>query len=179
MTSESELLRRTRNGDESAFGELYARHSPAVYRYALRMSGSEAAAEEVVQEVFMQVVKGCRGFDASIGRLASYLYGVARNTLARIAPDRGEIPIGEMEFTEDEPDPLEDLDRAQRLEAVRTAVASLPLAFREVVVLCDLEQLSYAEAAETLGLETGTLRSRLHRARKLLLEKLSRKGVRA
>jgi len=179
MTSESELLRRTRNGDEAAFGELYARHSPAVYRYALRMSGSEAAAEEVVQEVFMQVVNGCRGFDASIGTLSSYLYGVARHTLGRLSPDRGEIPIGGMEFAEDEPDPLEGLDRAQRVEAVWTAVASLPLAFREVVVLCDLEQMSYAEAAETLGLETGTLRSRLHRARKMLLAKLSRTGVRA
>lgn len=178
MTGESELLRRTRNGDDAAFGALYARYSPAVYRYALRMSGSEETAEEVVQEVFMQVVRGCRGYDASIGTLASYLYGVARHTLARVAPDRGEIPIGEMEFAEDEPDPLDGLDRAQRVEAVRTAVASLPLAFREVVVLCDLEQMSYAEAAETLGLETGTLRSRLHRARKMLLEKLSRTGVR-
>jgi RNA polymerase sigma-70 factor (ECF subfamily) len=179
MMNESELLRRTRSGDEAAFGELYARHSPAVFRYALRMSGSDSAAEEVVQEVFLQVVRGCRGFDASIGSLASYLYGVARHTVARLGPDRGEIPIGEMEFAEDEPDPLEGLDRAQRVEAVRAAVASLPLAFREAVVLCDLEQMSYVSAAETLGLEIGTLRSRLHRARKMLLEKLVRTGVRA
>ncbi len=60
MSHQSELLRRTRSGDKTAFGELYARHSPAVYRYALRMSGSEGVAEEIVQDVFLQVVRGPR-----------------------------------------------------------------------------------------------------------------------
>jgi len=179
MTHEAELLRRTRNGDESSFGELYARHSPAVYRYALRMSGSEHVAEEVVQDVFLQVVKGCRGFDPSLGALSSYLYGVARHRLARMAPDPVEIAIEDSDFVDGEIDPLEGLSRAQQVEAVRAAVQSLPLVYREVVVLCDLEQVSYAGASETLGVEVGTVRSRLHRARKMLLEKLIRSGVEA
>lgn len=179
MFNESELLRRTRSGDEAAFGELYARHSPAVYRYALRMSGSESVAEEIVQDVFLQVVRGCRGFDPGIGSLSSYLYGVARHRLTRLWPDPAEVPLEDMDFAEEEIDPLEGMDRAQQVEAVRAAVQSLPLVYREVVVLCDLEQMSYAGAAETLGLEAGTLRSRLHRARKMLMARLIRSGVRA
>jgi RNA polymerase sigma-70 factor (ECF subfamily) len=175
---EAELLRRTARGDESAFGEVYARHSPAVYRYALRMAGSQELAEEVVQDVFMQVVKGCRGFDPAIGPLSSYLYGLARNRLARLWPEQAEIPLDDFDLAGDEPDPLEGLSREQQVEAVRAAVGSLPLAYREVVVLCGLEEMSYAAAAEMLGVETGTVRSRLHRARKMLLKKLERSGVR-
>lgn len=175
---EAELLRRTARGDESAFGEIYARHSPAVYRYALRMSGSQDMAEEVVQDVFMQVVKGCRGFDPGIGPLASYLYGLARNRMSRLWPDQAEVPLEDFDLAGDEPDPLEGMSREQQVESVRAAVSSLPLAYREVVVLCDLEEMSYAAAAEMLGVETGTVRSRLHRARKMLLEKLKRNGVR-
>jgi RNA polymerase sigma-70 factor (ECF subfamily) len=174
---EAELLRRTARGDESAFGEIYARHSPAVYRYALRMTSSQDMAEEVVQDVFLHVVKGCRGFDPAIGPLASYLYGLARNRLARLWPDQAEVPLEDFDLAVDEPDALEGLSREQQVEAVRTAVGGLPLAYREVVVLCDLEEMSYAAAAEMLGVETGTVRSRLHRARKMLLEKLKRSGV--
>lgn len=176
--SEAELLRRTAQGDESAFGEIYARHSPAVYRYALRMSSSQEIAEELVQEVFLQVVRGCRGFDPSIGALSSYLFGLARNRLARMWPDPAEAPLEDFDLAGDEADPLEGLSREQQVEAVRAAVGNLPLKYREVVVLCDLEEMSYAAAAEMLGVESGTVRSRLHRARKMLLEKVVRSGVR-
>jgi RNA polymerase sigma-70 factor (ECF subfamily) len=135
-------------------------------------------AEEVVQDVFMQVVRGCRGFDPAIGPLASYLYGLARNRLARLWPDQSEVPLEDFDLAGDEPDALEGLSREQQVQAVRAAVGSLPLGYREVVVLCDLEEMSYAAAAEMLGVETGTVRSRLHRARKMLLEKLKRSGVR-
>jgi RNA polymerase sigma-70 factor, ECF subfamily len=69
-------------------------------------------------------------------------------------------------------DPLDDLTQKERIEALRRAVVTLPRRYREVVVLCDLEEVDYADAAAALGCPIGTVRSRLHRARGLLLEKL-------
>jgi RNA polymerase sigma-70 factor, ECF subfamily len=71
-----------------------------------------------------------------------------------------------------EDDPLADLTRSEMIESVRQAVMALPAHYREVVVLCDLHEMSYAEAAQVLSCAVGTIRSRLHRARYLLIEKL-------
>ena len=68
--------------------------------------------------------------------------------------------------------PLDDLSRTETVESVRRAVLSLPERYREVVVLCDLQEMNYVETAEVLGCAIGTVRSRLHRARGLLIEKL-------
>jgi RNA polymerase sigma-70 factor (ECF subfamily) len=176
---ERELLKRTQSGDEAAFEILYARHQAPVFRYALRMSGSEATAEEVVQEVFLALIHGARGYDPAAGPLRSYLYGMARHALARLR--RSERSHDELDESAvpDGDDPLADLAREESLARVRAALAALPEHYREVIVFCEMEEMSYLEAAEVLGVPAGTVRSRLSRAKALLLERLSRQGVRA
>jgi RNA polymerase sigma-70 factor (ECF subfamily) len=146
------------------------------------MSGSEAVAEDVVQETFLVLMRDGRNFDAGRGSVSAYLYGIARNHVLR-AFDRERALVrfddeGE-DFTEaphanlvTRPDPLGDLTRAESVERLRQAVLALPGHYREVVVLCELHEMSYVEAAEALGCAVGTVRSRLHRARAMLAEKL-------
>lgn len=175
--AEALLLQRLQAGDQAAFDELYGRFQPRIYRYVLRMAGSPEAAEDVVQEVFMGLLKAARGFDPAIGSLGSYLYGIARNLLLR---QRGG---GFEEELEDVPasagDPLDGLEQSEQLERLRAAVGALPAHYREVVVLCEMEEMDYAEVAEILGCAVGTVRSRLNRARGLLLERLARERCRA
>jgi RNA polymerase sigma-70 factor (ECF subfamily) len=157
-------------GDESAFAALYRRRQGAVYRFALHMSGSASVAEDVTQEVFLELMRDPAGYDPDRGALASYLYGMARNLVLRAGRGRGTGPVPAQEPSAG--DLLADLTRKEAIEAVRRAVLSLPPRYREVVVLCDLEEMEYAGAAEALGCAVGTVRSRLHRARALLAGKL-------
>ena len=168
-------------GDEEALALLYRRRQGNVYRFALQMSGSKPIAEDVTQEVFLFLMREGHVFDPERGTLSAFLLGVARNhVLRRMRVDQVLTPIGD----DDDEDaglpvstmdvrPLDDLARAETVELVRKAVLSLPPKYREVVVLCELQDLSYEEAAEILGCAIGTVRSRLHRARGLLLEKLN------
>jgi RNA polymerase sigma-70 factor (ECF subfamily) len=180
--SDDELLRLMVAGDESAFVTLYRRRQGGIYRFALQMSGSQAIAEDVTQEVFMVLMSEARNYDPAKGSLVGYLYGVARNHVLRsLSRDRSFVSIGEG-YEEDaetahkqlvaQADPLGDLTRSEMIESVRQAITALPSHYREVVVLCDLHEMSYAEAAQVLGCAVGTIRSRLHRARALLIEKL-------
>lgn len=185
--SDDELWRLLRAGDESAFVALYRRRQSGIYRFALRMSGSESTAEDVVQEVFMILMRGDGRYDATRGSFSAYLFGIARNqVLRRFEKDRFLAPLNE---SNDETevalhpsliahyDPLGDLTRQETIEMVRQAVQALPVHYREVVLLCDLHELSYAEAATALGCAVGTVRSRLHRARLLLVERLGAQQV--
>jgi RNA polymerase sigma-70 factor, ECF subfamily len=174
---EAQLLSRTQSGDERAFEILYARHQPRVFRYALRMSGSETFAEEVVQEVFLALIHGARGYDPHSGPLRSYLYGMARHALARQRRDDWRFEDLDGDAYTLDGDPLEGLTRDQAVVRLRHALAALPTHYREAVVFCEMEELSYAETAEILGVPIGTVRSRLNRARALLLDRLSRQGV--
>jgi RNA polymerase sigma-70 factor (ECF subfamily) len=178
--SDETLLRRAAGGDEEAFVILYRRRQASLYRFALHMSGSTTIAEEVTQEVFVAVIRDGRRFDESRGAAASYLFGVARNHVLKILErDRAYIgldddradaaPAGE--------DLLSDLTRAQAIGNVRKAVLELPAVYREAVVLCDLEELTYAEAADILGVPVGTVRSRIARGRAILARKLSSPGA--
>lgn len=184
MRSDEELLRLSLAGDESAFAALYGRRQAGVYRFALQMCGSESVAEDVTQEVFMALIReSAAQFDASRGALSSYLYGIARNqVLRRLERERHFVPLDDEQEGADaaaaaerfvsRPDPLLEMARAETIESVRQAVLALPAHYREVVVLCELHEMSYAEAAEVLGCAVGTVRSRLHRARALLVERL-------
>jgi RNA polymerase sigma-70 factor (ECF subfamily) len=182
IPSDDELLRRMLAGDEEAFAQLYQRRQGGIYRFALRMSGSEALAEDVTQEVFLALMKEACHFDAARGPLSSYLFGIARNqVLRRLERDRFYAPLLEESENGDGPqpellaapgDPLGDLTRSETIEAVRQAVLALPAHYREVVVLCDLHEMSYTEVAAALSCAVGTVRSRLYRARALLVQKL-------
>jgi RNA polymerase sigma-70 factor (ECF subfamily) len=177
--SDGDLLRLLSGGDEKAFLEFYRRHQGVVYRFALQMSGKTEIAEEVTQDVFVVVMKSALRYDSGRGSVAAFLYGIARNFVLR-ALDRERPYVTVL----DDPaadygdriqarqDILGDLAHNERLETLRKAVLALPPAYREVVVLCDLHERDYAEAASALGCAIGTVRSRLHRARALLAEKM-------
>lgn len=177
--SDGDLLRLLSGGDENAFLQFYRKHQGAVYRFALQMSGKTEIAEEVTQDVFMLVMKSASRYDSERGSVAAFLYGVARNLVLRaLEQERPYItvlddPDGDYaEQATAEQDVLSDLAHGERIETLRKAVLALPPAYREVVVLCDLHERDYAEAASVLGCAIGTVRSRLHRARALLAEKM-------
>jgi RNA polymerase sigma-70 factor (ECF subfamily) len=174
LPSDEHLLTRLTAGCEESFTALYRRHQGRVFRFALEMSGSTAVAEEVTQEVFLGVLNGAVRHDPARGRVSSLLMGVARNQVLRsLSRDsRYTADPAEGDRPSREADALANLTRREAIEAVRQAVLSLPPNYREVVVLCDLEEMDYGEAAEALGCPVGTVRSRLHRARALLTGKL-------
>jgi RNA polymerase sigma-70 factor (ECF subfamily) len=141
------------------------------------MSGKPELAEEVTQEVFLTVIRDGKRFDENRGTVLSYLLGVARNQVLKVLErDRAYIGLEDetAELAQAGNDVLLDLTRAETIENIRQAVLELPALYREAVVLCDLEEISYAEAAVTLEVPIGTIRSRLARGRSLLAQKLSR-----
>jgi RNA polymerase sigma-70 factor (ECF subfamily) len=175
------LLKRSGKGDENAFAELYRRHQGPLYRFAVRMTGNSWAAEEIVQDVFMTLVREPKKYDVERGTLGAFLYGVARNRIMK------HIERTPRDLSLDEKDPAAQESHGQlheqmtparwaelreRRDHVRAAVVELPPEFREAVVLCELEEMSYEEAARALDCPVGTIRSRLHRGRALLLAKL-------
>jgi RNA polymerase sigma-70 factor, ECF subfamily len=178
--TDDDLFIRIHSGDEHAFVSLYRRRQGAIYRFALHMSGAETVAEDITQEVFLTLLRDGGGYDPERGSLAGYLFGIARKLVLRHI-ERGRQDVALESGIEEsalpamtvEDDPLADLTRREGLEALRRAVLALPRRYREVVVLCDLEEMDYADAAAALGCPIGTVRSRLHRARALLLEKLN------
>jgi RNA polymerase sigma factor (sigma-70 family) len=175
--SDEKLLGWMLGGDEEAFTTLYRRRQAGVYRFALQMTGNVVVAEDVTQEVFMALIEHGRRYDAARGTVASFLYGIARNfVLRRLEKDRA---VSGTETVTDEfaggEDLLEDLTRRETIEQVRRAVLSLPTAYREAVVLCDLGETSYEDAAVVLDCPIGTVRSRLNRGRSMLAQKLAEK----
>lgn len=168
---DEELYRLMRKGNQEAFALLYERREPALYRFALHMSGSAAIAEEVAQEVFVQLMGPAARFDETKGSLESFLYGIARN-LVRAARRLG--PVAEPVDRPFHHDILGDLIGNEATAALHRMLRELPERYRAVIVLCDLEERSYEDAARILERPVGTVRSRLHRARALLAAKLKR-----
>lgn len=174
--SDDQLIKNVAEGDALAFVALFQRRRRELYRFALHMTGRPATAEDVTQDVFLTVMHEAARFDASRGSAVAWLCGITRNLVRRrLERERFLHPLPEDEG--DAPsmvtsDPVGDLARAERVERLRRAVTSLPVHYREVVLLCDLQELSYVDAASALGCAVGTVRSRLHRGRALLAEKL-------
>jgi RNA polymerase sigma-70 factor (ECF subfamily) len=180
--TDDELLRRMRSGDEQAFVTLYRRLQGPIYRFALQMTGGAATAEDVTQEVFLALIRNNCGYDVTRGALSAYLFGIARKQVLRhlernrtAAEENIEGERGKRRGLAASPDPVAALLHHETMDGLRRAVVSLPKRYREAVVLCDLEELDYTQAAQLLGCPVGTVRSRLHRARGLLLEKLQPK----
>lgn len=181
LKKDDELLRLMVDGDSAAFGELYDRWQGSLYRFALRMSGSEAVAEDVTQEVFLALMRDGRQYEGR-GSVASYLMAMARyRVLSHLRYERRFVTINEEEGEEKKTDerlitkidPLADLSNEEVVGALQQAILALPVHYREAVLLCHLHEMSYVDAAEVIGCEVGTVRSRLHRARAMLADRLS------
>lgn len=151
-----------------------------MFRFALHMSGSPALAEDVTQDVFLAVMRCADRYQVSRSTVVAWLCGIARNHVRRrLDEERPFQPLdslGESERREPnvESDPLGDLERAEGIARLRRLVLALPVRYREAVVLCDLQELSYEDAAAAMRCRVGTVRSRLHRGRELLAVKLGR-----
>ena len=178
--NDQELLRQLAKGNNAAFHTTYERYQGPLYRFVLHMSGNGATAEEITQEAFMVLIGNPKGYDPAKGSLAGYLFGIARNLTRRTLVQRQyDVPISDDPGEEDaaafasDLDLLEELSQAEGLERLRKAVLALPEQYRETVVLCELEEMSYDNAAEILQCAPGTVASRLNRARAILKTKLS------
>jgi RNA polymerase sigma-70 factor (ECF subfamily) len=174
LQPELELVRRMKSGDESAFVHLYRRHRDGVFRLALMYSGSHATAADVTQDAFIHFITHPAQYDATRGTLAAWLCGIARNLVRKGAAWREDATDPEVFESHAEHDtPLERVLRGEAAEQVRRAIASLAPHYRDVLILCEISELSYAEAAHVCGIDIGTVRSRLSRARARLAQSLA------
>jgi RNA polymerase sigma-70 factor (ECF subfamily) len=164
---ETRLLAEIAAGVEQAFVDLYRRRQQDVFRFAFAMARSRSFAQDVTQEVFLNVLENAQRFDSAKGSVRAWLFGCARYVvLDRLRIERrwtDEMPPATAELGADE-----RLCADQRTERLHAALARLPVEYREALVLCELQELSYAEAAAVIGCPIGTVRSRLHRGKALL-----------
>jgi RNA polymerase sigma-70 factor (ECF subfamily) len=166
------LVERARRGDEQAFSVLFARYQRSIYRYGAYMCGRDAA-DDVVQDTFLAVLRQTGRQDALHTNTGGYLFGIARHIVMKRLAARREGSLDEPGANVGGPASLEPtvfdaLVRAQTVDAIRAAIASLPPAFREAIVLCELQEMPYADAAAVMQVPIGTVRSRVHRAKALL-----------
>jgi RNA polymerase sigma-70 factor (ECF subfamily) len=178
------LVERFRQGDRAAFDELVVRYSEHAYKLARNLTGHQQDAEDAAQEAFVRIYRSLSRFRGA-SSFSTWLYRVVVNVCADEMKHRGRRPIAASSLGDSDPDdiaprastedalnPVHELERSQRDEVVRKAVESLPKHLKVVVVLCDMQGLSYEEAAAVLGMRMGTVKSRLHRARIALRDAL-------
>jgi RNA polymerase sigma-70 factor (ECF subfamily) len=175
-TADHTLMRAMLQGDGKAFEALYRRHQANVYRFALLRSGSPDTACDIVQDVFMALMTGTLKYDPLKGALQNFLVGVARNLLlkrdeaaARFVSNTRLDDDAEDTTPDTAPTPLERLLANETSEKVRAALAALAPHYRDVAILFEMHDLSYVEIAHLCGIDIGTVRSRLSRARAKLL----------
>lgn len=176
-----ELLEHSLAGDEAAFQVLYERLKGGIFRYAFYMTNSRPAAEEVTQDAFIALLENAQQYREAKGSIAAFAFGITKNLVRRIERrERVYQPLPDDDANENSAENLasaseslpDELIRNEAVESVRAAIASLPEHYRQAVVLCDLCELPYSEAASRLGCAVGTVRSRLNRAHALLSQKL-------
>jgi RNA polymerase sigma-70 factor (ECF subfamily) len=169
--TDPELLAAIRAGDPGALSALLARHAPTVMRFAMKLCGNPADAEDVLQETLLAAARGARDLRGDAA-LSTWLYTVARSHCIKKrrrsvhAPTAIEpLPAGDAPIASDAPTPEDALAGREIGTALERALASLDDASREVLVLRDVEGLSAAETAEVVGASVDAVKSRLHRAR--------------
>ena len=161
-----------RNGDETAFLQLFDEHHPPLYRFAYRLTGSAADAEDVVQECFLELLRPNCSYNPERTPLRTYLFGVVRNqSLKRIQRN---ARTGEHSREPADARSPESLALQTELKSVvEGAVMQLPESQREVLILAHYEQMPLSEIAALLELETTAVKSRLQRGRARLKELLA------
>ncbi len=175
------LIALARRGDAVAFSRLFTGFERPIFRYAAHMCGRDAA-DDVVQDTFLAVLRGTGEYDPAKGSVGNYLFGIARHyVLKRLSArdvvtfelNEDDLSAGALAKADRQPTCEDTMSRAETVQAVRAAIASLPAPYREAIVLCELQEMSYADAASIAQCPVGTVRSRLHRAKALLMKKLA------
>jgi RNA polymerase sigma-70 factor (ECF subfamily) len=177
--AEAELLSRASRGDEAAFLLLYERHRTPVFRFAYRLLGSVHEAEDITHDCFLALIRRPHGYQPERASLRTYLCAAARNLAFKQFRRKG------LETLTDEPvepersemqgvaAPLRRLMDAEIAGEVERAVSALPPLQRETVILFEYLDMSLADVAMTVGVDVGTVKSRLHRARERLRRSLA------
>jgi RNA polymerase sigma-70 factor (ECF subfamily) len=178
QATDERLLEEAANGNTAAFQILYERYRGPIFRFAYRLLGSVEAAEDVAHDCFLGLIKEPGRFDPSRASLRTYLYAAARNQAAKRYQSFGRETALE-ELVEEPPSADRQGPMAQVLDdelagEVERAIASLPPLQREALVLFEYEDLSLAEIAAVVGADSGTVKSRLFRARERLRVRLDR-----
>jgi RNA polymerase sigma-70 factor (ECF subfamily) len=171
--SDERLARRAAGGDRGAFDEIVRRHRDRVYAVGLRICGSEADAEDVLQETFLSAWRGLGGFGGR-AQLSTWLYRIATNRALDLV--RGRRPQTPLEAVPEPAAAGDEVEDAATRRAVLAALARLPDEFRAAAVLGDVLGLTPTELADVLEVPVGTAKSRLFRARALLARELSAGG---
>ncbi len=181
--ADAALAARLALGDAAALAPLYARHKAMVYRFALLWSGQAAVAADVTQDVFLHFMTRAGDYDPARGPLTPWLLGIARNFVHRRTgadaryvandDDIGDELATTTAATAAPATPETALELRRDLERLRAAIAALPPHYRDVLVLVELAERSYAETAAICGCELNTVRSRLSRARVQLAQALA------
>jgi RNA polymerase sigma-70 factor, ECF subfamily len=176
---DTECMTRLAAGDSTALRPLYERHGRALLRFSAAMCRSRQAAEDLVHDTFVALLREPVQYDPAQGSVYGYLCGVLRHRVSRhyrtekrwvaLDPDAD----GPQSQPADAQTPVDEIARSEVTAAFRRAMLELPLQHREIIALCDLEELPYATVASILHCPLGTVRSRLHRARALLTIRLA------
>jgi RNA polymerase sigma factor (sigma-70 family) len=174
-----DCMARLATGDTTALRPLYERHGPALLRFSIAMCRSRQVAEDLVHDTFLALLREPLQFDPELGSAYGYLCGVLRHRVSRhYRSEKRWVTLDTEEghatpAAEDPENPIDEIARSEVTAAFRRAMLELPLQHREIIALCDLEELPYTTVAAILGCPIGTVRSRLHRARALLTIRLA------
>jgi RNA polymerase sigma-70 factor (ECF subfamily) len=174
---DTECMARLAAGDANALRPLYEKHGRALLRFSAAMCRSRQLAEDLVHDTFVALLREPCSFDPTLGSVYGYLCGVLRHRVSRHYRQQKRWVALDTEDESAEPqapahNPADEIARSEETAAFRRAMLELPLQHREVIALCDLEELPYATVATILQVPIGTVRSRLHRARALLTIRL-------
>jgi RNA polymerase sigma-70 factor (ECF subfamily) len=175
------LVRRAQDGDERAFGELVTRYEAKVYNLAMKMVRNPEDAEDVLQDTFLRAYRAIKLFRGH-STFSTWVYRITANSaLMRLRKkqlptvsiedaDEREAPVNIADWT---PGPVDQLLSQETRQVMNEAIEALPPEFRQVFVLRDIEELSNTETAEILGLSVAAVKSRLHRARLKVRDRLA------
>jgi RNA polymerase sigma-70 factor (ECF subfamily) len=167
--SDVEIYRAAAQGNGEAMALLYQRYGSLIYRFSLRLSRDESIAEEVTQDVFVAILKEGARYDPRCAAPSTWMCAIARRLVWKHLDRRQRHAPMEDSSQQTFPSPNDEPDialgRNQAIAAVQRGIDELPPEFREVVILCEFEEMKYGEVALVLGVPVGTVRSRLHRAK--------------
>ena len=161
VPSDAALVSAIAYGDESAMGQLYDRYSPIVYSIALRVLGDAGTAEDLLQEIFMQLWRNPAAFDPKRGTLAPWLAAITRNrAIDWLRRRRPETPVADVALSI-EPDLASKTEFARSVGKIRTTLDSMPTTQRDVLEMAYFEGLTHSEIAARTGQPLGTIKTRI------------------